>query len=135
MAVRIANIGDIEPVKLPGRDLRWLVTPETIGAQRVSVNIMNCPAGSVVRPLHAHKDIEEVLLILEGAGEVWVDGEIGQFKKGDAVLLPANSKHQVHSLGPGPLITACIFSAPTTPASFITYDEDMFADLDGDQRD
>jgi mannose-6-phosphate isomerase-like protein (cupin superfamily) len=127
MSVRIASIADIKPLNLPGRDLSWLVTPETIGAQKISVNIMTCPARSVVRPLHAHRDIEEVLLILEGEGEAWVDGEIGKFKKGDAVWLPENSRHQVRNTGDGPLITACIFSAPTTPASFVMYEEDMFA--------
>jgi mannose-6-phosphate isomerase-like protein (cupin superfamily) len=126
MAVRVASCEAIEPVKLPGRELRWLVTPETIGAEKIAVNIMLCPAGSIVRPMHSHKDIEEVLLILEGEGEVWIDGELGRFKQGDAVLLPANSKHQVRSLGPGPLRTACIFSAPTTPASFVSYDQDAF---------
>lgn len=129
MAVRIVNSQEIEPLKLPGRELRWLVTPDTIGAEKISVNIMTCPAGSVVRPLHSHRDIEEVLLILEGSGEVWLDGDLGRFKKGDAVLLPANSKHQVRSLGPDTLVTACIFSAPTTPDSFVFYDQDMFSQL------
>ena len=75
-----------------------------------------------------HEDIEEVILILEGEGEAWVDGETAKFKKGDAVFFPANSRHQVRNTGDTMLVTASIFSAPTNPDSYLIYDEDVFAD-------
>jgi mannose-6-phosphate isomerase-like protein (cupin superfamily) len=129
MAVRVVSRDRIKPLHLPGRDLQWIVTPETIGAERLSIAIMTVPPKSIVRPVHAHQDIEEVLLILQGEGEAWVDGEKAFFKKGDAVLFPANSKHQVRNTGDGELITASIFSAPTKPDSYIIYDEDAFSGL------
>jgi mannose-6-phosphate isomerase-like protein (cupin superfamily) len=104
-----------------------MVTPETIGAEKLSIAIMTCPAKSIVRPLHSHKEIEEVILILAGEGEAYVDGERAFFKKGDAVLFPANSKHQVRNTGNEPLITASIFSAPTSPDSYVIYEEDVFS--------
>ena len=124
MPVRIVSQSSVEPMDLPRRELRWLVTPQSLRAERISAAIMTCPARSVVRSLHSHKDIEEILLILEGEGEVWVDGERDFFKKGDAVLFPTSSRHQVRDTGEGPLITASIFSLPTTPDSYVTYDED-----------
>lgn len=129
MAVKVVNIKDIETQHLPGRDLTWLVTKETIGAEKLSIAIMDCPARSVVRPLHSHKDIEEIILILDGEGEAWVDGETAPFKKGDAVLFPANSKHQVRNTGDTSVITASIFSAPTNPENYISYEEDAFPGL------
>lgn len=128
MAVRIASQKDIEVLNLEGRDLQWIVTPETIGSEKLSIAIMNCPAGSIVRPMHSHKDIEEVILILEGEGEAYVDGDRAFFKKGDAVLFPVNSKHQVRNTGDGPLITASIFTPQTTPDSYVKYEEDAFAE-------
>lgn len=122
MPVRIASLDDIPTQHLPGRDLQWLATPETLGVEKIGIAIMNCPAHSTVRPLHGHKDTEEVLLILAGQGEAWVDGETAPFKKGDAVLLPANSRHMVRNTGDEPLITASIFSPPTTPASYILHE-------------
>jgi mannose-6-phosphate isomerase-like protein (cupin superfamily) len=122
MPIRKSSLKDIPVQDLPGRKLRWLVTPDTLGVERIGIAIMDCPAGSTVRPLHGHRDTEEVLLILEGQGEAWVDGETTTFKKGDAVLLPANSKHMVRSTGKGSLITASIFSPPTTPASYMLFD-------------
>ncbi len=130
MAVRKVSLNDIEPQHLKGRDLRWMVTPETIGAESLSIAIMNCFPRATVRPLHGHKDIEEVILILEGEGEAWVDGETATFKKGDAVLFPANSRHQVRNTGDVDLVTASIFSQPTHPDSYVIYDEDAFADTE-----
>ena len=126
MPVKIVSLENIEPQHLAGRDLQWLVTPETIGAEKLSIAIMNCPAKSVVRPMHGHKDTEEILLILQGQGEAWVDGETAFFTQWDAVLFPANSKHQVRNTGDEPLITASIFSPPTRPDSYILCDEDAF---------
>ena len=44
MSVRVVSLDSIEPQHLPGRDLQWLVTPETIGAEQLSIAIMTCPA-------------------------------------------------------------------------------------------
>lgn len=126
MSVKIVSQSEIESLKLPGRSLQWIVTPETIGSEKLSVNIMNCPSHSAVKSLHSHKDVEEVLFILEGEGEAWVDGELGKFKKGDSVLFPANSKHQVKNTGNSELITVCIFSSSNAADSYVNYKEDMF---------
>ncbi|HBR30334.1 MAG TPA: hypothetical protein DD789_12955 [Firmicutes bacterium] len=128
MSGKVVSMHDVEPEKLIGRDLTWLVTPETVGAENIAVAIMNCHPHATIRPMHSHKDIEEVCLILEGQGEVWIDGERFFFKKGDAIFYPANSKHQVRNTGDSPLVTASIFSAPTKPDSYITYEEDAFAE-------
>jgi mannose-6-phosphate isomerase-like protein (cupin superfamily) len=122
MPVRVASLSDIRRQQLPGRELQWLVTPETIGAEKISMAVMDCPPGSTVRPLHSHKDIEEILFILEGQGEAWVDGEVAAFRQGDAVLFPANSKHMVRNTGNTSLRTCSIFSPPTTPDSYSLYE-------------
>jgi uncharacterized cupin superfamily protein len=130
MPVKIASLENIAPIKLAGRELRWLVTPESVGAERLSVAIMNCHPHAIVRPMHAHRDIEEVIVILDGEVEAWVDGDRAFFKKGDAALFPANSRHQVRNTGDTPLRTASIFSAPTKPEDYIRYRDDAFADSD-----
>lgn len=124
--VRKISSGDIEPLQLEGRDLRWIITEETVGAKQMSIAIMNCFPNAIVKPLHAHKDIEEVIYIIEGQGEAWIDGDFVPFKKGDAVFFPANSKHQVRNTSDLPLVTASIFSQPTSPDQYISYPENMF---------
>jgi quercetin dioxygenase-like cupin family protein len=122
MTVRIASLSTIPALDLPGRKLQWLVTPETIGARNVSMAVMDCPPGAVVRPLHSHRDIEEFIFILEGEGEAWVDGEVASFKEGDAVLFPANSRHMVRNTGPTRMRTCSVFSPPTSPESYTLHE-------------
>lgn len=122
----IINLDAISPKKLEGRDLYWIATPETIGAEKISFAIMHCHPHAVVRPMHTHKDIEEILMVLQGEGEAWIDGKLSAFRKGDAVLLPINSRHQVRNTGDEELITVSIFSGITSPESYINYDEDAF---------
>ena len=117
---------DIEPIKLDGRNLHWVITEETVGAKQMSIAVMHCFPNAIVKPLHAHKDIEEVIYIIEGSGRCWIDGEILDFKKGDAVFFPANSKHQVCNTSDEELVTASIFSQPTTSEQYIIYPESMF---------
>jgi quercetin dioxygenase-like cupin family protein len=122
MAVRIASLKDIPALDLPGRKLQWLVTPETLGARNLSMAVMDCPAGNVVRPMHSHPDTEEFIFILEGEGEAMVDGEVAAFHEGDAVFFPANSKHMVRNTGTTRLRTCSIFGPATSTASNVLYE-------------
>lgn len=122
MAIRIAALDSIPILDLPGRKLQWLVTPETLGTSNLSMAVMDCPAGSVVRPLHSHTDTEEVIFILEGEGEAMVDGEVAAFREGDAVFFPANSRHMVRNTGATRLRTCSIFGPATTSDSYKLYE-------------
>jgi mannose-6-phosphate isomerase-like protein (cupin superfamily) len=122
--------GDVEPVRLAGRDLRWIITRETAGAEQMSIAIMRCFPNAVVKPLHAHRDIEEVIYIVEGEGQCWIDGEVLNFTRGDAVFFPANSRHQVRNTADRMLVTASIFSKPTSPDQYVSYPENMFAQFE-----
>ena len=129
MGVTVASLDNAETLKLPGRELQWLVDSRTAGSEQLGIAIMTCPARAVVRPMHKHPGVEEVILILEGEGEAWVDGELAPFKKGDAVLFPADSKHQVRNTGDSALITASIFASAKAREQYILYEEDAFEDL------
>ena len=70
-----------------------------MGAEQLSIAIMTCPTKSMVKPLHSHKDIEEVILILEGEDEAYVDGQKTFFKKGDGSISASFLKHHVSPYG------------------------------------
>ena len=122
MAMLKASLESTPAQELPGRTLKWLVTKDTIGAERMSIAIMECPRGSVLRPMHSHVNTEEVILVLEGEGEALIDGETTAFKKGDAVLFPSGSRHMLRNTGTETLVTASIFSPPTTPAQYVKHE-------------
>ena len=65
-----------------------------------------------LKPAHSHKDIEEIVYVLEGQGEVWVEGQSCKIKKGDSVLFPANSIHTTRNTGSSELSLLCFFSSP-----------------------
>lgn len=123
MPIPIVSPQDIPAQQMPGRTLQWLATAETIGAQKLSMCRMECPAGFTARPVHAHRDTEELVYILEGEGETWVEGEVATFRAGDVVLFPANARHVVRNTGPGKLVAACFFAPATRPESYILCDD------------
>jgi len=122
MPIPIVSPADVPVQAMPGRTLQWLATAETLGAQRLSMCRMVCPPGATVRPVHAHRDTEELVYVLEGQGEAWVEGVVGTFRAGDVVLFPANAKHAVRNTGTVPLVAACFFAPATRAESYLFYE-------------
>ena len=119
MPVRIVSPDAVPVQPLSGRTLQWLATQETLGAQGLSMAVMRCQPGAVVRPLHAHRATEELVYVAQGQGEAWVDGETARFAAGDVILFPPDSKHMVRNTGDVELVTLAIFAPPTTAAAYV----------------
>ena len=68
------------------------------------------PGGSTERHLHATS--EELYVILEGAGEMEIEGDRAPVAAGDVVLIPPGSRHQITATGDGPLRFLCCCSPP-----------------------
>lgn len=81
---------------------RWSATRQ---AQR------RCAAAST--PNHAHPYVE-IVTVLEGTGEAWIDGEAGEIEigVGMTVVFPANTAHGFRVTGNAPLVTYGIHSSP-----------------------
>lgn len=54
------------------------------------------PEGAATEP-HHHRLSEEFYFILEGAGEMTIDGESRQVGPGDAILIPASARHTIRA--------------------------------------
>ena len=63
------------------------------------------PGGSTQRHYHARS--EEIYLILEGGGELEVDGERRRVVPGDAVLIPSQAWHELTAGEDGVRILCC----------------------------
>ena len=68
------------------------------------------PNGETER--HYHKLSEEFYFITEGEGEMEIDGEVSRVKKGDAILIPAGSWHQIKAKGDSELRLLCCCAPP-----------------------
>jgi mannose-6-phosphate isomerase-like protein (cupin superfamily) len=56
---------------------------------------------------HFHRRSEEIYLVLEGDGDLEVDGETRAVGAGDAVVIPAGSWHELTARGGGVRMLCC----------------------------
>ncbi|MBA3412515.1 MAG: cupin domain-containing protein [Actinobacteria bacterium] len=61
---------------------------------------------------HYHAETEEIYFVLEGSGEMEVDGDRAPVGPGDAVLIPPGAWHQIRAEGDGPLRFLCCCAPP-----------------------
>jgi uncharacterized cupin superfamily protein len=75
------------------------------GLKRIGVNLIRIPPGKESFIPHAHSVEEEFVFVLEGAGEVVLDGTAWPLGPGDFVGFPTDGVvHSVRATGPGDLV-------------------------------
>jgi len=61
---------------------------------------------------HRHAASEELYYLVEGSGEMEVDGERQRVRPGDGILIPPGAWHQIRNDGPGDLRFLCCCAPP-----------------------
>jgi quercetin dioxygenase-like cupin family protein len=79
-----------------------------------------CEPGSGA-PTHTHFGTEEVIAVLDGVAEFWVDGETQRVGAGDSIILAAHSRHGFQNIGDVELHTLAVFASARPP---VVYDSD-----------
>lgn len=92
--------------------LRPLLSPSNSAASALSCAEATLAPGARFRE-HYHLLAEEVYYILQGNGEVFVQGEIRKVKPGDIVLIPPGHRHRI--LNPSSASQNLVFLAVSTP--------------------
>ena len=70
-------------------------------------------------PTHMHPDgLEEIIMVLEGTAEFWVDGEHMILEAGDLMILPPYSHHGFKNVGTETLHVLAVFSSASAPTIF-----------------
>lgn len=97
-----------EPQPIPGvAHATWAGAAE--GLTQLSVWRQTLAPGAVTPP-HRH-DADEVVMCLEGVGEVHEGGEARRFRAGQVVSLPRDREHQLFNVGDAPLELVAVFGA------------------------
>lgn len=111
-----------------GAEISIIMDGETVGTKYLTENVTRVKPGVILKPSHSHKDIEEIIHVLGGKGEVWIESHTCKIKKGDSVLFPANSRHTVRNTGTVMLVLLCFFSSPQfrKEGSYLTHGNDVF---------
>ena len=69
------------------------------------------------RPTHLHA-VEEVLTVLEGKAEMWLEDERTTLSAGQSMIVPAGRKHGFRNIGETTLHVQAILAAPIFEATF-----------------
>ena len=79
-----------------GSTIRVLLDAESGGAREQSLAEASLAPGQATER-HYHGETEEIYVVLDGKGEMEVDGERRPVGPGDAILIPAGAWHQIRA--------------------------------------
>ena len=122
----VINENDVEAKELPGRSLKWLYTPDMKQAEGFTFNVVTIEPGNTVKPAHSHKNNEELIYIVSGAGKAYIDGDVYDVSAGSAVLFSKGSVHMVRNSGSEDMKVACFFTPPATLDDYSFHEEIEF---------
>jgi uncharacterized cupin superfamily protein len=128
MSVPRIHESEVEGLDLPGRNLRWLVNAESLGANHMSVCLIKVAPGDKVKPAHSHPNGEEAIYIIAGEGRVLVDGEVSPVRAGTTVLFPQGKIHMLHNTGPVEMKVICFFAPQTNLDNYKFFEDVDFPD-------
>ena len=86
------NEQEVEWLDLPGRRCRVMVGGVSLEADYITFGVTEVPPRTKMSP-HKHDKEEEIIFILNGFGEVTIDGEAEKLEPGTAIYLPVGSEH------------------------------------------
>ncbi len=81
---------------------------------KVQVVIMSIDPGSEIGE-EVHPDNDQVLYLVEGVGQVVLEGQPADFNTGDIVLVPAGTKHNFITKGDSAMKIITTYSPPHHP--------------------
>jgi quercetin dioxygenase-like cupin family protein len=86
------------------------------GAEHLCLFEQWCQPGTGA-PSHSHA-VEEILTVLEGRAECWIENERASLSSGRSVIVPAGRKHGFRNTGRLTLHVQAILAAPIFEAEF-----------------
>ena len=96
-------------------------TSEQIGATALTIFEQWCQPG-VGAPTHWHP-VEEVLTVLSGVAEIWIEGQQYEVAAGHSALIPAKLRHGFCNSGDGELHMLAVLAGPVFEAHFDNHQE------------
>jgi mannose-6-phosphate isomerase-like protein (cupin superfamily) len=89
-----------------GSTIRSILDRTNAPVQNQSLAEARVPAGGSTQR-HYHKIAEELYFILEGSGEVELDGHVRTVAPGDAILIPPGAWHTISAVEPLRFLCCC----------------------------
>ena len=116
---RIAS--ELEREQQDWGDYHWLSHPPSTGAKQLTVFEANLKPGKG-HSFHKHPDQEEVLYVVSGEIEQWIDREKRVLRSGDAAFISADIVHASFNAGQGDAKLLVIFGPCAGELGFVPVD-------------
>jgi mannose-6-phosphate isomerase-like protein (cupin superfamily) len=105
--VIVRSLAEAEPfTTADGSTIRELIGLPTAPVRNQSLAEATLEPGQATER-HYHGEAEEIYYVVEGTGELELDGERRQVTVGDAVLIPPGARHQIRADASGRLRFLC----------------------------
>ena len=110
--MQIRALSDTVPfVTADGSTIRSLLDRATAPVRQQSLAEATVRAGTATTR-HYHRVAEEIYYLLDGHGEMEIDGVQARVGPGDAILIPAGAWHQITAGGDADIRMLCCCSPP-----------------------
>ena len=98
MSGKFVLASETTPEVLDWGRLGWMSNPPTTGARQLTVIDVTLAPGKG-HNFHKHPDQEEVIYVVSGTVEQWVDKESRVLSGGDSAFIPADMVHASFNVG------------------------------------
>jgi quercetin dioxygenase-like cupin family protein len=116
MAMRIVDFANLPDEEWRAGVMTRMRVSAINGAQQLCIFEQWC-APDKGAPTHVHT-VEEVLTVLEGQAEIWIDEERAAVSTGQSVVIAAGRKHGFRNIGTETLHVQATLAAPIFEAMF-----------------
>lgn len=111
--LRFVSNHDIQVEELPWGPHHWLCRPGLTEAEAIQLVRVKMPPGKA-HQFHCHPTMEEVIYVIEGCAEQWIEREYQTLDPGEVAHIPMNIVHGTYNTGKKDLVFLAILS----PAKF-----------------
>lgn len=112
-ALRFVTSADVEVEELPWGPHEWLCRPGLTDARDLLLVRVRMPPGTG-HAFHRHPAMEEIIYVVSGTAEQWVDQGVRRLGAGEIAHVPKNVVHGTYNAGAETLVFLAILS----PAQF-----------------
>ena len=108
----------------------WLSRPGLTDTKQLTLVRVTMRPGTG-HQFHYHPAREEIIYIVEGVAEQWVDREKRTLKAGECAFIPAKVVHAIHNVSKAPMSFLAILSPAVAKGPFLVdcYDDEPWRSL------
>ena len=101
---------------------------EALGLTGAEVSINTVPPNGGVPFAHVHTNNEELYIVLEGKGELWIDGETLPIQAGDSFRIDPAGKRAIRAAADSSLKYICVQTKAHSLGGFTMTDANLVDD-------